>query len=140
MSKEGVRIDPKRVEAIKKVLPPKNVKGVQSFLGQINFVRRFISNFAELVKPIVKILKKDVKFDWNYENQKDFENIKQAIQDPPILISPDYSNPFSLFSFASFHTIAAIFLQKDEEGFEHPIAFLSKSLQSAELNYELMEK
>lgn len=119
---------------------PKNAKGIQSFLGKINFVRRFIANFAEVVKPIVKLLKKDAKFSWDGEVAQAFNRIKRAIQEAPVLKSPNYSKPFSLFSFASYHTVATILLQLDGEGHEHPIAFYSKSLQVAELKYEIMEK
>jgi len=58
----------------------------------------------------------------------------------PTLISPDYSKEFHLFSFASEDTIAAVLLQQDEEGSEHPIAFFSKNLREAELRYDIMEK
>ena len=58
VSKEGVRIDLERVATIDNIQIPKTTKGIQSFFGQINFVRRFISNFAEIIKPIAKMLKK----------------------------------------------------------------------------------
>ena len=48
VSREGVKIDPKRVAAIEKVQKPKNVKGIQSFFGQVNFLRRFVTNFTEV--------------------------------------------------------------------------------------------
>lgn len=88
----------------------------------------------------MKILKKDAKFVWDDEATLAFDKIKQAIQEAPVLKSPDYSKPFSLFSFASYHTIAAVLLQKDGEDYEHPIAFYIKSLQATELKYEIMEK
>jgi hypothetical protein len=56
------------------------------------------------------------------------------------LISPDYSKDFLIFSFASFDTVAAVLLQKNEEGREQPIAFFSKALRDAEVRYEIMEK
>jgi hypothetical protein len=56
------------------------------------------------------------------------------------LISPDYTKDFYLFSFASEHTIAAVLLQKNNEGYEQPIAFFSKSLRDVALNYNIMEK
>lgn len=62
ISKDGVKIDPKRVEAIERIHLPPTKKALQSFFENINFVRRFIPNFAEVVKPINKLLKKDVKF------------------------------------------------------------------------------
>lgn len=86
------------------------------------------------------MLKKDTKFYWDEEASKAFGEIKKAIQEAQVLKSPDYSKPFSLFSFASYHTVVVVLLQKDNEGYEHPIAFYSKSLQVAELKYEIMEK
>jgi hypothetical protein len=57
VSIEGVRIDPRRVEAIQTLSFPKSKKEVQSFFGKINFLRRFISNFVELVKHITTMLR-----------------------------------------------------------------------------------
>ena len=58
VSKDGVKIDPNRVAAIDKVPRSKNVKGIQPFFGQVNFLRRFVTNFAKISRPISKILKK----------------------------------------------------------------------------------
>ena len=69
ISKDGVKIDPERVEAIKRVVLPTNKKALQSFNGQINFIRRFIPNLAELMKPMHKLLKKDAKFEWDKEGK-----------------------------------------------------------------------
>ena len=65
ISKDGVKIDPERVEAIKKVPLPQNKKSLQSFNGKINFIGRFIPNLAKLMKPMQKLLKIDVKFEWD---------------------------------------------------------------------------
>lgn len=59
VSKEGISIDPKRVKAIKKLSLPVNKKGLQSFIGKINFMSRFITDFVGLVRPITLMLKKD---------------------------------------------------------------------------------
>ena len=61
-------MDLERVEAIKKVPLPPTKKALQSFLGQINFVRRFIPNLAEIMKPL-KLLKKDAKYEWTEEGR-----------------------------------------------------------------------
>ena len=58
----------------------------------------------------------------------------------PTLISPDYTKGFYIFSFASYDTVAAILLQNNDEGLDHPIAFFSKTLRDAELKYEPIEK
>jgi hypothetical protein len=133
-------MDPERVEAIKKVPLPPTKKALQSFLGQINFVRRSIPNLAEMMTPLLKLLKKDAKFEWIDEGRNAFKSIKDAIGKSPVLISPNYSKDFQIFSFASEDTIAGVLLQKNEEGQEQPIAFMSKALQNSELNYTSMEK
>jgi hypothetical protein len=53
-------IDPERTQAIAKLSPPSSKKSMQSFLGKINFVRRFIPSFSEMVRPLKNLIKKDV--------------------------------------------------------------------------------
>jgi hypothetical protein len=140
ISRDGIRIDPKRIEAIDTINIPRNVKEIQSFLGKIIFLRRFIPNFAEIVKLITGMLKKDSEVKWTTEAKASFTHIKKVISEAPVLASPNYLKDFLIFSFASEHTIAAVLLQKNEEGFEQPIAFFSKSLRDAELKYDIIEK
>ncbi|XP_057849103.1 uncharacterized protein LOC131060024 [Cryptomeria japonica] len=140
VSKEGVRIDPERVAAINEVLIPKMVKAIQSFLGQINFIKIFILNFVDIVKPIVHMLKKGATMDWAADALDAFVAIKRAITEAPVLISPDFTKPFLIFSFASLHTVAAVFLQKNADGHEHPIAYYRKSMSPMEVKYEINEK
>ena len=69
ISSEGITIDLGRVETIKAIVLPHNKKDMQSFLGKINFVRRFISNFVEIVKPLQEMIKKDANFKWSKERK-----------------------------------------------------------------------
>ena len=66
--------------------------------------------------------------------------VKLALTQAPVLISPDFSKDFLIFSFASEHTVAAVLLQKNLEGMEQPISFFSKALRDAPLKYNIMEK
>lgn len=140
VGKNGVRIDPKRVEAIEKIQKPKSVKRIQSFFGQINFLRRFVTNFAKISRPISRMLKKGSEIKWDGEPSTVFQKIKQAIKHDPILRAPNYDKTMLMFSFSSFHTIVVVLLQKNEEGYEQPIAFFRKSLQVVELKYDINEK
>ena len=67
VSKEGLIIDLERIEAISKIGLSNSRKAMQSFLGKINFVRRFVLNFAQVVKPLQFLVKKDVSFKWSEE-------------------------------------------------------------------------
>ena len=133
ISKEGVKVDPERIEAIKKIPLPKNVKALQSFNGHINFINKFIPNLAELMKPMQKLLKKDTKFEWTSEGKEAFKCLKDSISKSLVLISLDYSKDFLIFSFASEDIIAGVLLQNNKEGFEQPIGFTSRAFQESEL-------
>jgi hypothetical protein len=116
VSAEGVRIDPSRVEAIRTLSLPRSKKEVQAFLGKINFLRRFASNFVELVKHITTMLRKGNEVKWTVEPRESFSQIKRALTEAPVLIIPDYSKDFLIFSFTSFDIVAVVLLQKNEEG------------------------
>jgi hypothetical protein len=95
VSTDGVKIDPSRVEAIQALYFPRSKKEVQSFLGKINFLRRFIYNFDELVKNITDMLKKGKEVKWTAESRNSSNQIKKALTEAPVLISPDYSKEFT---------------------------------------------
>ena len=75
--KDGMKIDPKRITEVTKPLPH-NKKGLQSFFGTINFLRRFISNLAEVTKPLNRLLRNDVKFQWDDASRRAFQQITDA--------------------------------------------------------------
>jgi len=140
ISKDGIRIDPDRIQAILQMPHPRNIKELQAFLGKINFLRRFIPNLAELIRLLNNMLKKDSKVKWTVEANQAFEGIKLALTQTPILTNPQFDREFIIFSFSSQHTIAAVLLQKDDQGNEKPIAFFSRALRDAPLKYQIMEK
>ena len=63
VSKNGISIDPERIKAIEQIPLPHNKKGMQSFMGTINFVRRFVPYFAQIVKPLQQMVKCAVQMD-----------------------------------------------------------------------------
>jgi len=140
ISKDGIRIDPARIEAILTISHPRNIKEPQPFLGKINFLRRFISNLVELIMELNNMLRKDSSIKWKLEAKQSFEAIKEALTKTPILISPYFIKDFIISSFSLEHTIAAILLQKNSQGYEQPIELFSKSLRDATLKYNIMEK
>eukprot|EP00253_Pinus_taeda_P032587 PITA_32587 len=140
ISKDGIRIDPERIQAILQIPYPRNIKELQAFLGKINFLRRFIPNIAELLRLLSNMLKKDAKVKWSLEAKKAFESIKTALTQMPVLTSPQFDRDFIIFSFASEHTIAVVLLQKDDQGNEKPIALFSRALRDPPLKYQIMEK
>ena len=101
ISQEDIKIDPKRVEEIRKIELPRNKVEVQSLLRKVNFLRRFIATFSEIVRYITNMLGKEKEIKWTSEAKQSFEDIKKDISEAPVLESPNFSKYFLIFSFAS---------------------------------------
>ena len=105
----GIGVGKKSMKAIDEIVPPTNLKELQSLLGKINFVRRFISNLSQKVLPFSSLLKikKDQKFVWGDEQQKAFDEIKEYMKKPPVLVPPQLNKPFKLYVAANAQTIGS---------------------------------
>ena len=108
VSKEGMIIDPEHAEAISKIDLPNSRKAMQSFLSKTNFVRRFVPNFAQVIKTLQFLGKKDVPFKWSNEQKNAFTEIWKAIVEAPALMSPDLSKDFLLYTFYTDFSYAAV--------------------------------
>jgi hypothetical protein len=86
------------------------------------------------------MLRKGNEVKWTTEPREYFSQIKKALTEAPVLISPDYSKYFLIFYFASCDTVATVLLQKNDQGKEQPISFYNRALRDVELRYETMEK
>ena len=140
ISEAKISIDLDRVKSIMKLAPPHSRKELKSFFGKINFVQKFISGFAEIVRPLNNLLKKGTKAKWSLEIKKSFEDIKVAISTTLVLVSPDYQLPFKIYSFTSEHSCVRILTQKKENEDERSIAFMSYPLKNAKLKYSNLDK
>lgn len=140
VSREGITMDPTRVAAILELPLPPHKKGLQSFIGRINFVRRFLPNIVALLKPLTTMLKRNAEFIWTREARDSFQKIKEALASAPTLVNLDFSKDFTLYAFGSFDLISAILVQKNVEGLEQPIFFFSKGLEDYEQKYTFIEK
>lgn len=90
VSKEGIKIDPERVKAIKKLFLPINCNGVKSFFGKINFLRKFVPNFVEIIKPMVKLLSEKQNFKWDDPTSRAFKEVKEATAKALTLFHPNF--------------------------------------------------
>ena len=114
------------------------VKDIESFLGFVNFYRRFIQNFSYTVKPL-NDLKWKKEWKWNEEHQKAFEELKEKITSQPVLFLPKREEKFRVEINTSGHAIGRV-LSQEQEGKRKLIAFLFRIMQSVERNYEIYDK
>ena len=133
-----------QVDKLTKILKleiPKTKKQVQSLLGLLNYYRKFIPNFAQLLKPITDLVKKNKpnKVQWNEQCSGSFEKIKTLFSSEPILILPDMTKTFTVRADASDLAIGAVLLQEREDTLM-PCMYASRSLLPREVNYPIIEK
>ena len=85
----GIEIGLKSQEAVKMMKPP-TTKELQKLIGKINFVRRFISNLSGRIEPFMGLvkIKSDDEFRWGAEQQQAFDEIKEYLSKPPVLVPP----------------------------------------------------
>ncbi|KAJ0586830.1 putative nucleotidyltransferase, Ribonuclease H [Helianthus annuus] len=139
ISDRGMEVDKAKIRVISSLPPPKNVKGVRSFLGHAGFYRRFIKGFSVITKPLCNLLLKDVPFDFTDECLQAFHVLKEQLVKAPILQPPDWSKPFEIMCDASDTTIGAVLGQRVDK---KPVViyYASKTLSEAQLNYTTTEK
>jgi hypothetical protein len=135
LSAGGISTSPRIITAIKNFPVPKSKKDVQSFVGLANYYRRFIPDFAHIVRPLYDLIPKNQKFKWDDVHNNVFENIKEKLTTAPILAFPDFEKHFYVTTDASKIAIAAVLSQKDANGRDQPIAYASRSLKGSEERY-----
>jgi len=96
-SQKGIEVDPDKVKAIREMPSPKIEKQVRGFLGRLNYISRFISHMTATYEPIFKLLRKDQGIEWTKDFQKAFDNIKEYLLEPPILIPPVEGRPLIVY-------------------------------------------
>ena len=94
VSRGQISMDLAKVTGISKWPEPKMVKQVRSFLGFVNFYRKFVGNYAEIVAPLMELMKKNVLYQWGATHQMAFDVIKKCFTQQPVLVMPD---PVKLF-------------------------------------------
>lgn len=136
ISPEGIKPNPAKIESVVNYPIPKTTKEIKSFLGLVGYYRKFISDFAKIVSPLTKCLKKGSKINiTDPDYVESFELCKELLTNAPILAYPDFKKQFTLTTDASNVSIAGVLSQSNR-----PIAYYSRTLNSAEKNYSTIEK
>ncbi|GJY07166.1 reverse transcriptase domain-containing protein [Tanacetum coccineum] len=139
ISKKGIEVDKAKIDVIAKLPHPTTVKGIRSFLGHAGFYRRFIKDFSKISRPMTHLLEKNTPFIFSEECIQAFQILKKKLTEAPILIAPDWDQPFELMCDASDYAIGAVLGQRIEKHFR-PIHYASKTMTEAESNYTTTEK
>lgn len=146
ISADGIKPDPKKVEAIINYPVPTTVHSLRSFMGLVNWFHRSLQDLAKLAGPLTDLLAgpnvsrrksaaTDITHRWTPACTTAFEAIKHALATAAVLKLPDLNQPFQLITDASDYALGAILLQDGR-----PVAFESRKMTPAQRNYHTTDK
>nr|GEY60983.1 hypothetical protein [Tanacetum cinerariifolium] len=139
ISKDRIEVYKANVDVIAKLPHPTTVKGIRSLLGHASFYRRFIQDFFKIARPMTRLLEKDTLFFFFKECIEAFQSLKKKLTEAPILVAPDWDQPFELMCDASDFAIGAVLGQRKIKHFQS-IHYASKTMTDAQAHYTTMEK
>lgn len=132
VSKDGVTIDPSRVQNLINFPTPRNIKQLVRFVAGANFFRKFVEGFSSIAEPLNKLRRKGAKWTWGLEQQNAFQKLKEILTSPPLLAFPDFSKLFIVQTDACNTGLGAVLLQEEDTGARRPIAYASRGLTDYE--------
>lgn len=134
ISREGVRTDPSKIDAVKHWPVPQDKHQLRSFLGLATYYRRFVKDFAKIAKSLHQLTEKGRQFKWSDECNKSFQELKEKLSDSPVLTYPKPGEKFIVDADASNVGIGAV-ISQIHDGQERVVAYFSKVLSKPERNY-----
>ena len=140
ISPEGIHVEQNKIQAINEWPPPTNLKELQQFTGLVNYYRRFVNGYGTIMAPLFSLLRKNVPYEWNEPQQKAFEHVKTKLTNAPILVQHNPAKQTTIETDASDYAIGMRMTQPDENGKPKPVAFHSRKMVPAELNYDIHDK
>ncbi|KAL8114289.1 hypothetical protein AgCh_021224 [Apium graveolens] len=130
VSGRGIELDPAKFEAITNWPRPSNMTEIRSFLGLAGYYRRFVEGFSSIALPLTQLMRKGIKFEWNDDHEKSFQELKKRLVSAPILVLPSRSGGFQVYSDASKRGLGCVLMQHGKV-----ISYASRQLKPYEVNY-----
>jgi len=137
---EGIKMEREKVKGVLEWPTPKYVKDIQKFLGLANYYHQFIKGFATVARSLHDLVKKDKKWEWTEREEKTFKELKERFTKEPVLAAPDIDKKMRMEVNASDYAMGGVLSMECKDGLWRPVAFLSKSLNEIERNYEIHDK
>ena len=135
ISKDWLKVDPEKVRAIKEMNRPQNKKELQTFLGCITYLQKFLPHMSEISAPLRKLLEKEIEWHWDTAQENSFSRLNEMATETPVLAFYSPEDKLTLNVDASFYGLGAVLLQN-----ERPIAYASHALNPTQQKYSQIEK
>jgi len=132
---EGLQPDPRKIDSTMSMDPSTSLADLQTFLGMVHFLSRFIHNLAYMAASLWALTKKTSEFVWSPEHQSAIDRIKKSIRTPTSLQYFDSTQPVTIQVDASLRGLSAVLLQANG-----PVECASKLLTTTESCYSNIER
>ncbi len=139
VSQKGLQPDPKNTEKVLSWPVPHSPSEVRAFVGLCSYYRRFVKDFSKLAAPLNKLVGKNVPFVWNATCDQSFNHLKNVLSSEPVVIMPDFSVPFKIYTDASNLAVGAV-LAQDRDGCKHVGAYASRALNSTQKRWSTFDR
>jgi transposase InsO family protein len=147
ISEPGIEPVPEKLEDMKNAPAPTDLTLTQKFLGLAGYYRKFVPRFADIARPLTNLTHKDVDFVWDEKCQEAFDFLKDKLMSSPVLVYPDPTRPYVLFTDASKYAWACVLTQPYSHEIEgktrevlHPITYKSGLFHGSQLNWATLTK
>ena len=140
IGEEGIKMEEEKVKGVLDWLTPKSVKDVQKFLGLANYYHQFIEGFTSIARPLHDMVKKNKKWNWTKKQKKVFRELKERFTKELVLAALDLNKKMRMEVDVLDYATGGMLSMECGDGLWRPVAFLSKSLNKMERNYEIHDK
>lgn len=138
IDKNGLKPGGAKIEAIRQFPIPKTVRNIRQFIGLTGYFRKFIRDYASIVRPLTALTRKNAAWQWGEKENQAFEALKELLIQRPILAIYDPTSPTEVHTDASQDGVAGILLQKQDNKLL-PVAYYSRHTNRAESKYHSFE-
>ena len=126
---DSIVVDPEKIRMVVDWPKPTTVTEIQSFLGLAGYYRRFIEGFARLSSPMMKLTRKDARFNWTNDCEIAFQKLKRKLTTTLVLAIPRSGEKFIIYSDASYTGLGCVLVQES-----CVIAYASRQLKKPKVN------
>jgi transposase InsO family protein len=135
LTKDGLKVDPKKVEAVQKMTTPQNPIEMMRFLGMVQYCAKFLPRLSEVTEPLRRLTDKDAEWKWDNDHEIAFEKVKKMMTTTPVLAYYDSKKEVVIQCDASQSGIGAVLMQEGR-----PVHFSSRAMTQTETRYAQIEK
>lgn len=135
VTSQGLKPDPKKVEAILQMENPTDVAGVRRLQGTVTYLAKFLPQLSTVLEPIRRLTRQEEQWEWTEEQDKAMSELKKLVTTAPVLAYYDPAKELTIQCDASSTGLGAVLLQD-----EHPLAYASRALSDTETGYAQIEK